>query len=255
MDEEKQTVTKDLVQNQKEPMRLNKYLSDAGFCSRREGDRLTEEGRVTIDGHAAVLGEKVLPGQEVCVDGVPVYLENKLILLAFHKPEGIECTSDRTNPDNLIDYIKYPERIYPIGRLDKQSTGLLLLTNTGGLVNQILKSSNYHEKEYQVTVEKDVTPQFLSVMSKGVTITIENENRTVTTRKCKVKKRGKRSFSIVLTQGYNRQIRRMCRALDYHVRKLKRVRVMNILLGDLPVGAYREVQKDELDELLRLLHL
>ena len=157
------------------------------------------------------------------------------------------------NPDNIIDFVNYRERVYPIGRLDKNSTGLILLTNTGELVNEILKSSNRHEKEYQVTVDKEVTSDFLTSMSSGVTIDIENENRTVRTRKCRVTQTGKQSFTIILTQGYNRQIRRMCKALGYRVKALKRVRIMNVLLGDLPVGKYRTVSEAELRELLMQL--
>ncbi len=214
---------------------------------------MIEAGRIQIDGKKAVLGDKVEPGQEVTVDGKKVELNQNLILIALNKPEGIECTTDASNPDNIVDFIHFPERVYPIGRLDKNSTGLILLTNTGELVNKILKASNYHEKEYQVTVDKEVTSDFLKQISDGVMIHIDNEDRTVTTRKCKVTKSGKRSFTIILTQGYNRQIRRMCKALGYRVEKLKRVRIMNIELGKLPLGKYRDVTQEELRGLLELL--
>ena len=237
--------------NTKGSVRLNKYLSDAGYCSRREADRLIAAGKVLIDGKEAGLGDRVSEGQTVSVNGTEIRPTDKLILLAFHKPEGIECTTDKENPDNIIDFIGYPERIYPIGRLDKNSRGLILLTNTGELVNQILKASNHHEKEYRVEVDKPLTEEFLKEMRSGVRIDIDNENRIVTTRKCKVRKTGAKSFTIILTQGYNRQIRRMCRTLGYHVRSLKRVRIMNILLGDLPEGQYREVSKEEIQELIR----
>ncbi len=247
-------IQKDLIRDRsEEPVRLNKYMSDSGFCSRREADRLIEAGKVLIDGNIAKLGDRVLPGQEVTACGKLLTPSSELILLALNKPAGIECTTDRTNPDNIIDFVGYPERVYPVGRLDKNSTGLILLTNTGELVNRILKSSNYHEKEYLVTVEKDLTEEFLKKMRSGVTIEIDNENRTVTTRPCKVEKKNQRTFNIVLTQGYNRQIRRMCRALGYHVRELKRIRIMNLLLGDLKEGTFREVTTEEIRELVRRL--
>lgn len=247
------SLSKDLIQKQDGPVRLNKFLSDAGVCSRREADRLIEAGKVMIDGKTAVLGDKVEAGQVVLCEGREVKSNKKLILLALHKPEGIECTTDRDNPDNIVDFTGYPERIYPVGRLDKNSTGLILLTNTGELANQILKASNHHEKEYQVSVDKDITDEFLKQMAGGVTIYIDNEDRTVTTRKCKVKKTGKRTFTIILTQGFNRQIRRMCKALGYQVQSLKRVRIMNILLGDLPEGKWRSVSEEEIRKLLEQL--
>ncbi len=243
----------DLKQSNTETVRLNKYLSDAGVCSRREADRLIESGRVQVDGRAAVMGERISEGQKVFVDGKPVHGSDKLILLALHKPAGIECTTDRSNPDNLIDFLQYPERVFPIGRLDKNSTGLILLTNAGDLSDRILRSTNFHEKEYQVRVDQDITAAFLKAMSEGVTIYIDNEDRTVTTRPCVIKKTGPRTFSIILTQGFNRQIRRMCKALGYRVLSLKRIRVMNILLGDLPVGKYRDVTEEEREELIRQL--
>lgn len=230
-----------------ELIRLNKYLSDAGVCSRREADRLVEQGRVTINSQIALMGQKVTAADQVCVDGKVVGREEEQILIAFNKPVGIECTSDLSNPDNIIDFIGYPKRIYPIGRLDKNSQGLILLTNDGSLVNSILKGSNYHEKEYIVTVDKPITNEFVEKMSRG----IELKELEQTTRPCKVTKINNHNFNIVLTQGLNRQIRRMCKALGYNVQKLKRIRIMNIELGNLQKGAYRNVTDIELEILLR----
>lgn len=243
-------ISKDIIQAKDGAVRLNKFLSDAGVCSRRGADRLIEAGKVLIDGKVAVLGDKVEDGQRVSVNGKEINRSEELILLVLNKPEGIECTTDASNPDNIVDYIHYPKRVYPIGRLDKNSTGLILLTNTGELVNKILKSSNYHEKEYIVCVDHKVTDEFLKQMGDGVEIYIDNEDRTVMTRKCKLRRIDDKSFSIILTQGFNRQIRRMCKALGYQVTALKRVRVMNILLGDLPEGKWREVTEEEIKELL-----
>lgn len=245
---------------EQEEVRLNKFLSDAGFCSRREGDRLVRQGRVFINDKVALMGQKVTAGDVVRVDNQIVTREEEQILIAFNKPVGVECTSDLTNPDNIIDYIGYPKRIYPIGRLDKNSQGLILLTNDGSIVNNILKASNYHEKEYVVTVDKQVTDEFVKNMSSGVMIPLEGfiqkrkEDKNVRkemTRPCKVTKVNKHTFQIILTQGLNRQIRRMCEELGYHVQKLKRIRVMNIELGNLPIGAYRNVSDRELQELLK----
>ena len=225
-------------------MRLNKYLSDAGYCSRREADRLVEAGKVLINGLPAVMGQKVMEGDRVEIDGQVISRNDRLILLAFNKPKGIVCTTDRVREkNNIIDYIGYPERIYPIGRLDKDSEGLILLTNDGSLVNHILKASQYHEKEYVVRVEKPVTEEFLAGMASGVPIL------DTVTRPCKVRRLNDYTFSIVLTQGLNRQIRYMCRYFDYHVRHLKRVRIMNIQLGSLEKGKYREVTASELANL------
>lgn len=229
--------------NQDEPIRINKFLSDAGICSRREADRMLEAGRITVNGEPAVLGQKIKLSDRILVDGKVISREDERILIAFNKPVGIECTSDLSNPDNIIDFISYPKRIYPIGRLDKNSQGLILLTNDGSLVNQILKASNYHEKEYVVTVDKPVTDDFIRQMSEGVAIL------DTVTRPCKVYRDSKHTFRIVLTQGLNRQIRRMCEALGYHVQKLKRIRVMNIELGNLPIGQYRDVTAEEIKEL------
>lgn len=229
------------------PVRLNKFLSDGGVCSRREADRLIQEGKVSVDGKTAVMGQKVTARQTVLCNGKPVKREDELILLAVNKPIGIECTADKTNPDNLIDFVHYPKRIYYIGRLDKNSEGLILMTNDGEIVNKIARASNYHEKEYQVLVDKPITDTFLEKMGSGVAIL------DTVTRPCKVEREGEKAFRIVLTQGLNRQIRRMCEALGYRVRKLKRVRIMNIRLGKLKTGTYRNVTKQELAELLEML--
>lgn len=227
-----------------EKIRLNKYLSTMGVCSRREADRLVDEGKILIDGRYAVNGEKVDGTETIEVDGVIVgNKKQEKIVLAMNKPKGVVCSSKEK--DNIIDFINYPTRIYPVGRLDKDSTGLILLTNDGELMNEILKARNYHEKEYEVRVDKRITPDFIQKMSAGVWLD-ELETKT---RPCKVKKIDAFTFRIILTQGLNRQIRRMCRALDYRVRELKRIRVMNVELGDLPLGEYREVRGAELKQL------
>nr|WP_298077999.1 pseudouridine synthase [uncultured Blautia sp.] len=228
-------------------MRLNKYLSDAGVCSRREADRLVQDGKVTVDGKTAVLGMQIEVGQEIWVNGKEVRREEKKVLLLFHKPRGIECTANPKIKNNVISYIDYPIRIYYIGRLDKDSEGLLLLTNQGELVNKMMRAGNCHEKEYLVTVDKPVTDDFIRKMSCGVPIL------GTVTRKCHVEKTGEKSFCIILTQGLNRQIRRMCEYLGYRVKRLKRVRVMNLELGSLPAGQYREATKKELEELKSLI--
>lgn len=228
-------------------MRLNKYLSDAGICSRREADRLVQEGKILVDGKAAVLGMQIEEGQEILVNGKAVRREEKKVLLLFHKPRGIECTANPKIKNNVISYIDYQIRIYYIGRLDKDSEGLLLLTNQGELVNKMMRAGNCHEKEYLVTVDKPVTEDFIKKMSKGVPVL------GTVTRKCRVEKTGEKTFRIILTQGLNRQIRRMCEYLGYRVKRLKRIRVMNLELGDLPVGQYREAEKKELEDLKSLI--
>ena len=228
-----------------EEIRLNKFLSDAGYCSRREADRLVEQGVVKVNGKTAVMGQKVTINDSIMVKGKNISREEEQILIALNKPVGIECTTDLNNPDNIVDFINFDKRIYPIGRLDKNSQGLILLTNDGSIVNNILKGSNYHEKEYVVTVDKPVTDDFIKKMSTGVRILDQ------VTRPCKVAKVKKHVFNIVLTQGLNRQIRRMCGELGYNVQKLKRIRIMNIELGNLPVGQYRKVTDSELKELMR----
>lgn len=223
-----------------EKSRLNKFLSDAGFCSRREADRLIDQGEVTVNNEIAVMGQKVTLDDVVRVKGKVISREEEQIVIAFNKPVGVECTTDRSNPDNIVDYIGYHKRIYPIGRLDKNSQGLILLTNDGSLVNNILKASNHHEKEYVVTVDKPISDEFIHKMSSGVEILNQ------VTRPCKVTKVNKHTFQIILTQGLNRQIRRMCETLGYKVQKLKRIRIMSVELGNLPVGQYRDVTDEEL---------
>jgi len=230
-------------------VRINKFLSEAGVCSRREADRQIEAGNVTIDGAVAEMGSRVLPGQMVCFNGNPVTKEEEMILLAFHKPVGIVCTAEKREKNNVIDYINYPKRIYPIGRLDKDSEGLLLLTNNGEIVNKMMRSGNMHEKEYIVTVNKPVTESFIRGLAGGVPLVELN----TTTRKCKVEKIGKKQFRIILTQGLNRQIRRMCEYFGYRVEKLVRTRIMNIELGDLETGKYREVTAEEYKKLQGLI--
>lgn len=228
----------------REDMRLNKYLSDAGYCSRREADRLISEGKVTVDGKTAQTGMRVTGDQVVKVCGKAVSREDELVLIALNKPRGIVCTTDRKREkNNIVDYMKYPVRIYPVGRLDKDSEGLILLTNDGSLVNHILKARTFHEKEYVVTVDKELTDDFLNNMAGGVAL------EEATTRPCKVKKRTDHTFSIILTQGLNRQIRRMCAALGYKVVRLKRIRIMNIRLGSLKTGRWRHVTAEEIEEL------
>tara|TARA_R110000850_G_scaffold243440_2_gene368266 strand:+ start:110 stop:874 length:765 start_codon:yes stop_codon:yes gene_type:complete len=230
--------------------RLNKYLSEAGYCSRRAADKLIEAGRVTINGVVPEMGTKVTETDVVEVDGKEIKgKDNAFVYLAFNKPVGIVCTTDtRVEKDNIIDFIKYPKRIFPIGRLDKPSEGLIFLTDDGDIVNKILRASNNHEKEYIVTVDKPISQTFIEHMSKGIYL----EELDKTTKKCEVEKLGTHEFKIILTQGLNRQIRRMCEYLNYEVETLKRVRIMNIKL-DVPVGKYREFTKAELTELTRLL--
>lgn len=229
-------------------IRLNKYLSEAGYCSRRAADKLIEAGRVTLNGAIPELGQKVSPGDVVAVDGELINAEKtSRTYLAFNKPIGIVCTTDtKVEKDNIIDYINYPKRIFPIGRLDKPSEGLIFLTDDGDIVNKILRASNNHEKEYEVTVDRPISQTFIERMSGGVPIL------DTVTKKCDVKKLSTFKFKIILTQGLNRQIRRMCEYLNYEVTQLKRVRIMNIKL-DVPVGQYREFTKDELQTLNNLL--
>lgn len=231
----------------RESFRLNIYLSESGVCSRREADRLIEEGRVMVDGEVAVMGMKISSGQEVMVDGKVITPEEKMIVLAVNKPRGIVCTEEKREPDNIIRYLNYPTRITYAGRLDKDSEGLLLMTNNGDIINKMMRAGNYHEKEYLVTVNKPMTDTFLEKMAGGVPIL------DTVTRPCQIKKEGKRTFRIILTQGLNRQIRRMCEALGYEVKELRRVRIMNIELGNLKPGEYRKVTDQELNELYELI--
>ncbi|MGB7394608.1 MAG: 23S rRNA pseudouridine(2604) synthase RluF [Pricia sp.] len=228
--------------------RINKYLSEVGYCSRRAADRLIEQGRVTINGEVPEMGTKITDGDEVHVDGKLISeSREKHVYLAFNKPVGIVCTTDtRVEKDNIIDFIGYSKRIFPIGRLDKPSEGLIFLTDDGDIVNKILRARNHHEKEYLVKVDRQVTPEFLEQMGNGVPII------DTVTRKCQVERVGDYEFKIVLTQGLNRQIRRMCEHLDYRVKRLKRIRIMNVKL-DVPVGKWRDLTEAELKEIHRLV--
>ena len=228
-------------------VRINKFLSEAGYCSRREADRLIEQGRITVDGKVLSVGCKVMPGQRVRVDGKEIKKEEEMILLAFNKPVGIVCTAAKDEKDNIVDYIHYPKRIYPVGRLDKDSTGLILLTNDGDLTDRILRGKNNHEKEYLVTVQKPLRPEIIHAMEQGVPIL------DTMTRPCQIVPIDSHTFRIILTQGLNRQIRRMCEYFGYKVTTLKRVRVMNIHLGELKEGTWREITGDELMELKNAL--
>ena len=230
-----------------EAVRINKYLSEAGVCSRRGADRLIEEGRVSVNGILAFLGSVVNKEDEVRVDGNLVKAVAKKVLIAFNKPRGIVCTTaDPKSKDvNIIEYINYPERIFPVGRLDKDSEGLILLSNDGDLSNKIMKARNFHEKEYEVEVDKPFDDEFLKRMSEGVPIL------DTVTRKCTLKRTGKTSFNIILTQGLNRQIRRMCEYFGYKVVRLRRIRIMNIKLGNLKSGTYRNITDKEYAELTK----
>lgn len=228
-------------------IRLNKFISSTGFCSRREADKLIEQGRVTVNGMKAEMGTKVGFKDNVKINGKTLKPKGKTVYLAFNKPVGITCTTEHKIKDNIIDYINYPKRIFPIGRLDKPSEGLIFLTNDGDIVNKILRAGNNHEKEYVVKVDKPITPGFINKMANGIPIL------NTITKKCFVKKEGKYTFRIILTQGLNRQIRRMCEFLGYNVVKLKRVRIMNIHLGSLPVGKWRYFTKEEIERINMLV--
>jgi 23S rRNA pseudouridine2604 synthase len=228
----------------KESIRINKYLSQAGFCSRREADKLMEQGRVTINGEYIEMGTKVNPGDKVYVDGKLVEKETEeKVYLAVYKPKGVVCTTNsKVEKNNIVDFVDYPTRVFPIGRLDKMSEGLILMTNDGEIVNHILRARHFHDKEYLVTVDKTITDEFIEKRRKGVPIL------DTISRRCEVEKLGDRSFKIVLTQGLNRQIRRMCEALDYRVRTLKRTRIKNITL-DIEKGTYRDLTEEEIKDL------
>lgn len=230
-----------------EQKRLNKAISETGYCSRRGADKLIEEGKVRINGKISGLGAKVTEGDEISIDGTIITKEVENIYLAFNKPVGITCTTDTSIKSNIINYINFPERIFPVGRLDKPSEGLIFMTNDGDIVNKILRSKNNHEKEYVATVNKKISHSFIKQMRSGVPILDS------VTKKCLVTKINDHTFNIVLTQGLNRQIRRMCEYLGYEVKMLKRVRIMNILLGNLKVGRYRSFSSVELNELLLLV--
>ena len=227
--------------------RLNKFISETGYCSRREADKLIEQGRVTLNGSIPEMGTKVNPGDEVYVDGKTLGHKKAAVYLAFNKPVGITCTTERHIKGNIIDFINHKERIFPIGRLDKPSEGLILITSDGDIVNKILRAGNNHEKEYLVTVNKPITGDFIKKMGNGVAIL------DTVTQKCKVYQENKQRFRIILTQGLNRQIRRMCEALDYQVLKLKRTRIMNITLADLNVGQWRNLTPAEMDTINQLV--
>ncbi len=224
-------------------VRINKYLSQCGVCSRREADRLLEAGAITINGAVAQVGQMVTPSDEILVSGKRVRQADKEIIIAYHKPAGIVCTTSQVEKDNIIDAIGYPERIYPVGRLDKDSTGLILLTNNGQLMDDILRGRNRHEKEYVVTVDRPVKDSVFQAMEQGVPIL------DTMTAPCRIPVRRGKTFHIVLTQGLNRQIRRMCEYFGYRVRRLKRIRVMNIELGDLPEGQWRPLTDEEIRQL------
>lgn len=230
-------------------IRLNKYLSEAGICSRREADRLIEAGRVTVDGVQAVPGMKVSEEQKICVGKKVIQGAEQKVVLAVNKPAGIVCTGDMKVKNNIIRFLHYPVRVTYAGRLDKDSEGLLIMTNDGDLINGMMRARYAHEKEYKVRVNKEVTSEFIEKMSRGVHIRDKEKNLDAVTRPCTVKKTGKYTFSIILTQGLNRQIRRMCEALGYKVDVLKRIRIMNVELGDLKPGQVRELTEQELKEL------
>jgi len=225
-------------------VRLNKYISETGVCSRREADKWIEAGRVTLNGRPALLGTRVAAGDEIRIDGKPVGARKTDIYIALHKPVGITCTTEAGVEDNIVDFVGHPERIFPIGRLDKDSEGLILLTNDGDIVNEILRSENNHEKEYWVTVDRAITDLSLTMMARGVKI------MGVMTKPCRVSRIDRESFRMILTQGLNRQIRRMCSALGYRVQRLRRVRIVNVQLGGLRPGEWRYLTTSELEGLL-----
>lgn len=230
-----------------EAIRINKYLSEAGYCSRRQADRLVEEGRVTIDGKIAQMGDKVTDDQKVMVGKQRVLREEPFIMIALNKPKGIVCTTAEVEKDNVVRFLNFKQRIYPVGRLDKDSEGLLLLTNQGELANELMKARNYHEKEYVVRVNKPLTKDFIKAMCDGVPIL------DTVTRPCKVRYVDKYTFEIILTQGLNRQIRRMCEYFGYRVVALKRIRIVNIELGKLKTGQWRYLTDNEIQEMKGLL--
>jgi len=225
-------------------VRLNKYISATGVCSRREADKWIEAGRVTCNGQLAALGTRVVDGDEICIDGEPIGAKRRQVYIALNKPVGVTCTTEAHIEDNIIDLVGYPERIFPIGRLDKDSEGLILLTNDGDIVNEILRAENNHEKEYIVTVDRPITDLSLKMMASGVKIMGE------LTKPCRVSRIDRESFRMILTQGLNRQIRRMCSALGYKAQRLQRVRIMNIHLGTLSSGQWRHLTDPELAGLL-----
>ncbi len=238
---------KNIDETQQEGVRINKWIAESGYCSRREADRLIEEKKVTIDGKTATLGDRVLPGMKVSVSGKLLGKHTSKVYIALNKPEGVVCTADAREPMNVVDYVGHTERIFPIGRLDKDSTGLLLMTNDGEIVNRILRAGGKHEKEYVVTVNKPITAEFLQKMAEGVEIL------DTVTLPCQIYQETKTRFRIILIQGLNRQIRRMCEALGYRVLALNRIRIMNIHLGRLKPGHWRNLTPMELETLMNQL--
>lgn len=237
-----------IIHNDRGPeIRLNKFISETGYCSRREADKLIESGRVTVDGVKAVMGTKVKETASVKIDGKSINKVDELVYIALNKPVGITCTTEKKIRGNIVDFVNHKKRIFPIGRLDKDSQGLILLTNDGDIVNKILRAGNNHEKEYIVTVDKPIDEKFIRSMASGVKIL------GTITKKCVVTKENKNTFRIILTQGMNRQIRRMCEALGYNVVKLNRIRIMNIRLGSLKIGEWRDLTSKELKELNNLI--
>lgn len=231
------------IRNKLELTRINKFISETGYCSRREADKLIEQGKVTLNGKVAVLGDKASAADDVRVNGKLLKAKKAGVYIAFNKPVGITCTTEKNVKGNIIDYIRHKERIFPIGRLDKPSEGLIFLTSDGDIVNKILRAGNNHEKEYVVTVNKPITDGFIERMGAGVPVL------GTVTRKCVVEKEGSFVFRVILTQGLNRQIRRMCEFLGYQVTKLKRVRIMNVTLDGLPVGKWRDLTEEEMAEI------
>lgn len=235
------------MSNNKESINLNKYISSTGICSRRDAEKFIVEGRVTINGKPSQLGNRVFEGDEVKIDGKPLKAKPKTIYIALNKPVGIVSTTDSKERKNIVKYINHPQRLFPIGRLDKPSEGLIFLTNDGDIVNKILRAGNNHQKEYIVTVNKEITEEFLKKMSNGIPIL------GTVTKKCQVEKINKYVFKIILTQGLNRQIRRMCEYLDYEVTKLKRTRIMNVSLDGIKYGEWRELTQQEIDTMNTLI--
>ena len=228
--------------------RLNKFVADSGYCSRREADRLIAEGRVQVDGRPGELGDRVLPGMRVTVDGQSLSGRGEKVYIALNKPAGIVCTTDPREPMNVVDYLDYPIRIFPVGRLDKDSEGLLLMTSDGEIINRILRAAGGHEKEYEVEIDRPVTKEFVEKMSAGVPIL------DTVTLPCRVRRTGERSFNIILVQGLNRQIRRMCEALGCNVVRLRRIRIMNVRLDAMRPGQWRELSEEELSGLMGRLN-
>lgn len=231
----------------REDISVNKFISETGFCSRREADKFIDQGRITVNGKLPRRGNRVTHNDEIKIDGELLKLKERIIYIAFNKPAGVSCTTDLKDKHNIIDYINHPKRIFPIGRLDKASEGLILLTNDGDIVNKILRAGNNHEKEYIVTVDKAITPGFIKKMAYGVNIL------NTITQKCFVKQESKFVFSITLTQGLNRQIRRMSAVLNYHVTRLVRIRIMNITLAGIPNGKWRYLNSTEIDDINKLV--